>query len=84
MSNPAQAALTRAVNRAIANGSPVVVNVPPRIAAGYRAFTGHVFTATQAAAYNAALDRFERSPNEANQNGAHNLFYSIALTGKEA
>lgn len=84
MNNPARAALSRAVNRAIANGSPVVSNVSPRIAAGYRAFTGYVFTAEQAAAYNAALDRFERCPNEANQNGAHNLFYSIALTGKES
>jgi hypothetical protein len=53
-----------------------------KIAAGYRAFTGYVFTAAQAAAYNAACDRAERSPNEANINGAHNLFNSIAMTGK--
>lgn len=51
-----------------------------RIQAGYRAFTGYVFTAEQAAAYNAAVDRAERCPNEANLNGAHNLFNSIAMT----
>jgi hypothetical protein len=30
MSNPAREALTRAVNRAIANGAPVYENVPPQ------------------------------------------------------
>jgi hypothetical protein len=53
-----------------------------RIAAGYRAFTGYIFTQAQADAYNAACDRAERSPSEANRNGAHNLFYSIAMTPK--
>lgn len=53
-----------------------------RIQAGYRAFTGYIFTAAQAAAYNAAVDRAERSPSEENRNGAHNLFNSIAITGK--
>lgn len=53
-----------------------------KIEAGYRAFTGYVFTAEQAAAYNAAVERAERSPSESNRNGAHNLFYSIAMTGK--
>lgn len=52
------------------------------IAAGYRAFTGYVFTAEQAAAYNAAVERAQRSPSEENRNGAHNLFNSIAMTGK--
>ena len=51
-----------------------------RIHAGYRAFTGHVFTQTQADAYNAAVERAERSPSEENRNGAHNLFNSIAMT----
>jgi hypothetical protein len=51
------------------------------IEAGYKAFTGYVFTAEQAAAYNAAVDKARRNPSEANLNGAHNLFYSIALTG---
>ncbi|OQM74929.1 hypothetical protein [Manganibacter manganicus] len=55
-----------------------------RIAAGYRAFTGYVFTQVQADAYNAALDRAERCPSEENKNGAHNLFYSIAMTAKES
>lgn len=53
-----------------------------RIQEGYRAFTGYVFTAEQASAYNAAVERAERSPSEASRNGAHNLFYSIAMTGK--
>lgn len=53
-----------------------------RIQEGYRAFTGYVFTAAQAAAYNAACARAERCPNEANRNGAHNLFNSIAMTPK--
>lgn len=52
------------------------------ISAGYRAYTGHIFTAGQAAAYNAAVARAERCPNEANRNGAHNLFNSIAMTVK--
>lgn len=51
-----------------------------RIQAGYRAFTGHVFTQAQADAYNAAVERAERSPSEENRNGAHNLFNSIAMT----
>jgi hypothetical protein len=51
-----------------------------RIQEGYRAYTGYVFTAEQAAAYNAAVERAERCPNEANRNGAHNLFNSIAMT----
>ena len=55
-----------------------------RIEAGYRAYTGHVFTAVQAAAYNAATARAERSPSEANLNGAHNLFDAIARTPHEA
>lgn len=55
-----------------------------RIQSGYRAFTGYVFTQTQADSYNAACDRAERCPSEANRNGAHNLFYSIAMTGKES
>lgn len=50
------------------------------IQAGYVAFTGHAFTAAQAAAYNAAVRRAERCPNEANWNAAHNLFYSITMT----
>jgi len=54
------------------------------IQAGYRAFTGHIFTAVQAAAYNAAVERAERSPSEANRNGAHNLFNSIAMTPRAA
>jgi hypothetical protein len=53
-----------------------------RNAEGYRAFTGYVFTKQQADAYNAACDKAERSPTEANINGAHNLFHSLALTGK--
>lgn len=53
------------------------------IAAGYRAYTGHVFTAEQAAAYNAAVARAERCPNEANRNAAHNLFDSIARTPRQ-
>lgn len=51
-----------------------------RIAAGYRAYTGYVFTEAQARAYNAAVERYERNPTEANANGAHNLFRSIAET----
>jgi hypothetical protein len=51
------------------------------IAAGYCAFTGYRFTQCQADAYNAACERAERNPSEANLNGAHNLFYSIAMTG---
>ena len=54
-----------------------------RIQEGYRAFTGHVFTAIQAAAYNAAVERAERCPNDANKNGAHNLFNSIAMTPRD-
>jgi hypothetical protein len=53
------------------------------VSEGYRAFTGYVFTAEQAAAYNAAVERAARCPNEANRNGAHNLFRSIALTGRK-
>lgn len=65
------------------NGARVLeIMTMQRIQEGYRAFTGYVFTAAQAAAYNAAVDRAERSPSEANLNGAHNLFYSIATTGK--
>lgn len=51
-----------------------------KIVAGYRAYTGHIFTAEQATAYNMAVARVERCPNEANKNGAHNLFHSIART----
>lgn len=52
------------------------------ISEGYRAFTGHVFNAAEALAYNAAVDRAKRSPSEANLNGAHNLFRSIVTLGK--
>ena len=54
------------------------------IKAGYRCFTGYVFTEAQAAAYNMATMRAHKSPTEANLNGAHNLFYSIALTGAKS
>jgi len=54
-----------------------------KITAGYRAYTGHIFTAVQAESYNAAADKTARNPSEANLNGAHNLFRTIAETGIE-
>jgi len=52
------------------------------IQAGYKAYTGYEFTQCQADAYNRAVDKAKASPTEANLNGAHNLFNSIAMTGK--
>ena len=54
-----------------------------RVTAGYRTFTGYELTQVQADAYNAAVERAERCPSEANRNGAHNLLYSLALTGMQ-
>lgn len=53
-----------------------------KIVAGYRAFTGHIFTQSEANAYNAACDRVLRHPTEENRNGAHNLFRSIVELGR--
>jgi hypothetical protein len=50
------------------------------IEAGYRAYTGHVFSAVDAATYNAAADKAFRRPTDTNLNGAHNLFSTIANT----
>jgi hypothetical protein len=50
------------------------------IAEGYRCYTGHCFTRVQAEAYNAACEKAARSPTEANLNGSHNLFRTIAET----
>ena len=49
---------------------------------GYRCFTGHVLTAGQADAINRANAKAAQNPTEENLNGAHNLFNSIAMTGK--
>jgi hypothetical protein len=53
-----------------------------RITEGYKAFTGYVFTKAQAEAYNRACEKAEQVPTDANRNGAHNLFYSIAMTDR--
>lgn len=53
-----------------------------KLTAGYRTFTGYELTQGQADTYNAAVERAERCPSEANRNAAHNLLYSLALTGR--
>jgi len=53
-----------------------------KITAGYRCYTGHILTAAQADAINRANEKARLVPSEENKNGAHNLFNSIALTGK--
>jgi len=55
---------------------------PEKITAGYRCYTGHVLTAVQADAINRANEKARLVPSEENKNGAHNLFQTIALTGK--
>lgn len=52
-----------------------------KINAGYRAYTGHIFSQAESDAYNAACDRILRHPTEENRNGAHNLFRSIIELG---
>jgi hypothetical protein len=52
-----------------------------KINAGYRAYTGHIFSQAEADAYNAACERILRNATEENRNGAHNLFRSIVELG---
>ena len=80
MSHKSRQLISAAVNRALANGAAPIVEVMSAVTEGYHAYTGHVFTASQADSYNAALAKFQRNPSEANANGCHNLFRTIVET----